>query len=183
MSNTPEEILGNIYKSYASDSGVLFGIKEKSAVKAIIEFTIRRLEPPAVPDEKRFTNESITPVGEQSWASTPSAPMNDAVERHAIEFANFIGDRPIPEYSKSTNKWRWWSNEKRDYEYATTEQLYKIFRPNAGSGDKWYELAKAAEEVIKVMNVPKNQPILDNTQFELFQERYGKWQALKSNKS
>jgi len=44
-----DEILESIYKAYGSDSGVLFGIKEKEIVKAIIEFTINRL--PKTPRE------------------------------------------------------------------------------------------------------------------------------------
>jgi len=55
-------------------------------------------------------------------------PQNEALNigvviKSLIDFANFIGDRPLPEYSKSTNKWRWWDNDKREYKYATTEQL------------------------------------------------------------
>jgi len=44
-------------------------------------------------------------------------------DKALIEFANFIGDRAMPEYSKSINKWRWWDNSKRDYKTATTEEL------------------------------------------------------------
>lgn len=47
--------------------------------------------------------------------------------RFAKEFANFVGDRPLPEYSASTNKWRWWDNTERDYKYATTEELIEQF--------------------------------------------------------
>lgn len=49
-------------------------------------------------------------------------------EESLIDFANFIGNRPLPEYSKSTNKWRWWDNDKRDYAYATTEQLMEAWK-------------------------------------------------------
>ena len=61
-----------------------------------------------------------------------SAP-DDNVGGDAIGFANFIGNRPLSEYSKSKNKWRWWSNEKRQYEFATTEELYNLYlksKPN-----------------------------------------------------
>ena len=46
-----------------------------------------------------------------------------AKEEFAIDFAKFIGDRPIPEYSKSTDKWRWWDNNSREYKYSTTNEL------------------------------------------------------------
>jgi hypothetical protein len=36
-------IVDSIYKAYGSDSGVLFGIKERSIVEAIVEFTINRI--------------------------------------------------------------------------------------------------------------------------------------------
>ena len=39
-----DQIVTDIYESYGTDSGVLFGIKEKSSVEAIVEFTIRRCE-------------------------------------------------------------------------------------------------------------------------------------------
>ena len=52
--------------------------------------------------------------------------LNKATE--LIDFANFIGDRPLPEYSKSTNKWRWWNNNTRAYDYATTEQLLDAWK-------------------------------------------------------
>ena len=45
------------------------------------------------------------------------------VRKSLIDFANFIGDRPLPEYSKSINKWRWWDNNLRDYKTASTEEL------------------------------------------------------------
>ena len=42
---TKEEIVNDIYAAYGSDSGILFGIKEKSVVEAIVEFTLNRVEP------------------------------------------------------------------------------------------------------------------------------------------
>jgi len=51
----------------------------------------------------------------------------DAMKDFAIQFANFVGDRPLPEYSKSTNKWRYWDNSTRDYKYATTEDFLAQF--------------------------------------------------------
>jgi hypothetical protein len=36
-------IVDGIYKAYGSDSGVLFGIKERSIVEAIVEFTINKI--------------------------------------------------------------------------------------------------------------------------------------------
>jgi len=51
--------------------------------------------------------------------------IRELMEEEAVRFANFVGNRPLPEYSESTNKWRWWSNKKRGYEFATTEQLYQ----------------------------------------------------------
>lgn len=63
------------------------------------------------------------------WTKLPTRPGETPSHegKDAVAFANFVGDRPLPEYSKSTNMWRWWSNEKRDYEYATTEQLYSLY--------------------------------------------------------
>lgn len=63
--------------------------------------------------------------------SSSTAPrLQEAAEwvSDAVEFANFIGDRALPEYSKSTNQWRWWDNDKPGYETATTEQLYTLFK-------------------------------------------------------
>ena len=37
------EIVDSIYKAYGTDSGILFGIKEKSITKAIVEFTVNRI--------------------------------------------------------------------------------------------------------------------------------------------
>ena len=51
----------------------------------------------------------------------------DAMNVFAIGFANWVGDRPLPEYSKSTNEWRWWNNKNKGYDYATTEQLLEMF--------------------------------------------------------
>lgn len=45
----------------------------------------------------------------------------------AIAFANFVGNRPLPEYSQSTNNWRWWNNDTRTYNFGTTEELYDQF--------------------------------------------------------
>ena len=56
----------------------------------------------------------------------------DAMQDFAIQFANFIGNRPLPEYSASTNKWRWWDNSSRYYKYATTEDLLSQFVMNDG---------------------------------------------------
>ena len=40
-----------------------------------------------------------------------------------INFAKYVGDRALPEYSKSTDKWRWWDNDTRNYKYSTTKEL------------------------------------------------------------
>jgi hypothetical protein len=56
-----------------------------------------------------------------------SAETASAMKSFAVLFANFIGDRPLPEYSASTNKWRWWDNNLKDYQYSTTEDLLEIF--------------------------------------------------------
>lgn len=53
--------------------------------------------------------------------------MKNAMSDYAILFANWIGDRPLPEYSKSTNEWRWWNNKNKGYDYATTEKLLEMF--------------------------------------------------------
>ena len=49
--------------------------------------------------------------------------MDEFAQQQSIDFAKFIGDRPIPEYSKSTDKWRWWDNNDREYKYSTTNEL------------------------------------------------------------
>ena len=49
--------------------------------------------------------------------------VQEFAEHQSIEFAKFIGERPIPEYSKSTDKWRWWDNNRWEYKYATTNEL------------------------------------------------------------
>ena len=72
-----------------------------------------------------FSDKELTKLGMQQTNA-----MNTEQENDAVEFANFIGDRPLPEYSKSTNQWRWWDNSKRDYEYATTQELYNIYSSN-----------------------------------------------------
>ena len=56
-----------------------------------------------------------------------SKAVADAMEDFAVQFANFIGNRPLPEYSKSENKWRYWDNPTRDYKYATTEDFLAQF--------------------------------------------------------
>lgn len=71
-----------------------------------------------------------------NYANDYEIAFNEAAELYAeqkakeesILFANFIGNRPLPEYSESTNQWRWWNNETREYNYATTEQLYEQFK-------------------------------------------------------
>lgn len=40
-----EQIVNDIYKAYGTDSGILFGIKEREIVAAIVEFTLRRIDP------------------------------------------------------------------------------------------------------------------------------------------
>lgn len=77
-------------------------------------------------------------VMQKVWINTGLNPDNysastaDAMKAFAVLFANFIGDRPLPEYSASTNKWRWWDNNLRDYKYATTEDLLSQFVMNDG---------------------------------------------------
>lgn len=38
------KIVDSIYKAYGTDSGILFGIKERDITKAIVEFTVNRIE-------------------------------------------------------------------------------------------------------------------------------------------
>ncbi len=72
-------------------------------------------------------------IMQKVWISNELNPDNysaataDAMKAFAVLFANFIGDRPLPEYSASTNKWRWWDNSLRDYQYETTEDLLSQF--------------------------------------------------------
>lgn len=40
---TKEQIVDSIYKAYGTNSGILFGIKERMIVEAIVEFTIKKL--------------------------------------------------------------------------------------------------------------------------------------------
>jgi len=67
------------------------------------------------------------------WAESGLNPDNytaatgDAMKRFAILFANHVGNRSMPEYSKSSNKWRWWDNHLRDYKFGTTEDLMAQF--------------------------------------------------------
>lgn len=49
--------------------------------------------------------------------------INNKMYESLISFANFIGNRSLPEYSKSTNMWRWWDNDTKSYSFATTEEL------------------------------------------------------------
>jgi hypothetical protein len=59
-----------------------------------------------------------------------SASIADAMKDFAVSFANFVGDRPLPEYSVSTNEWRWWDNELLNYKYGSTEDLLNQFIVN-----------------------------------------------------
>lgn len=61
--------------------------------------------------------------------------MNTKNKQEMIDFANFIGNRPLPEYSKSTNKWRWWNNDTREYQYASTEELLSKFESLKQKGE------------------------------------------------
>lgn len=70
--------------------------------------------------------ELIDESGSLLWSQDLFAALSTR-GKDAVEFANFVGDRPLPEYSKSTNQWRWWDNSKREYAYATTEELYQLF--------------------------------------------------------
>ena len=38
-----EEIVNKLYAAYGTDSGILFGIKERSIVEAIVDFTLNSL--------------------------------------------------------------------------------------------------------------------------------------------
>lgn len=44
-----------------------------------------------------------------------------------IAFAEWVGDRPFPEYSRLTKLWKWYDSSTRLATYSTTEELYKEF--------------------------------------------------------
>lgn len=70
------------------------------------------------------------------------------------------------------------------YQYSSHDELASAYRTGALRWAIWKQKAEAAiaafesaQLVIQVMNNPKNRSDLpDNTQFELFRERYGKYQ-------
>lgn len=41
--NNVEEIVDKIYAAYGTDSGVLFGIRERAIVSAIVKFTLKQV--------------------------------------------------------------------------------------------------------------------------------------------
>lgn len=72
------------------------------------------------------------PINRKDFELQLKGVITEAISKHEhsnlIEFANFIGNRAFPEYSKSTNKWMWWDNDIREYKYASTEELLEAFR-------------------------------------------------------
>ncbi len=99
-----EQIVNDIYSSYGSDSGVLFGITERDVVKAIVEFTLNRCNP-----------EQEATVGQQvgewkvkfiEWLSTivtydEASIIADHVERYIIPLTSPATVAPPVELHKS----------------------------------------------------------------------------------
>lgn len=49
-------------------------------------------------------------------------------DQFAIGFAEWVGNRPLPEFSESTKTWRWWNNDTLKYEFATTSELLDLYK-------------------------------------------------------
>jgi len=83
MKQKQDEIVDSIYKAYGSDSGVLFGIKERDAVKAIVEFTLNRITP-ATPEplkDNKNNDWDLYPGNEAgAFDHLDNAPLNDNQE-------------------------------------------------------------------------------------------------------
>ena len=74
---TKEQIVNDIYKAYGTDSGILFGIKERETVTAIVEFTLNRI------DESVNHNETLTPTNKDWYNAGIMAQrilQNDEIE-------------------------------------------------------------------------------------------------------
>ena len=112
--NNVNEILESIYKAYGTDSGILFGIREKDIVKAIIEFTINRITPETPSEEwisedywkKRceaaekiihmndvFANEPEWKAWEELKQSIPIPKEESQDEKLLLDFCHFLGRR------------------------------------------------------------------------------------------
>ena len=74
---TKKQIVNDIYKAYGTDSGILFGIKERETVTAIVEFTLNRI------DESVNHNETLTPTNKDWYNAGIMAQrilQNDEIE-------------------------------------------------------------------------------------------------------
>lgn len=58
-------------------------------------------------------------------AKTQNKELIEKKNKELVDFAKFIGNRPLPEYSKSIDKWRWLNNNKREYQFANTDELLR----------------------------------------------------------
>ncbi len=82
-----DQIVNEIYEAYGSDNGVLFGIKERDVVKAIVEFTLNRC------NQNRTQNES-----QPSLTIQQGLDIWDAAREHNT---GYMGSISSWEYSKS----------------------------------------------------------------------------------
>lgn len=80
-----------------------------------------------------------------------TSSTGEAMKQFAMLFANFIGNRPLSEYSESTDKWRWWDNATRDYKYGSTADLMAQFVVSNGQ-DNAEKIKRIAADEMKYGN-------------------------------
>ena len=80
---TGTEIVNKLYAAYGSGSGVLFGITDKAAVEAIVNFavdysaTLPEQEHPDLPTEKKVTGDKSIEGLEWSWTNSNNSDYID----------------------------------------------------------------------------------------------------------
>jgi 2,3-bisphosphoglycerate-independent phosphoglycerate mutase len=90
MSNT-EQVLEKLYAAYGTDSGILFGIKEKDIVKAIVEFTLNqssKWDEQPIPEQDELQPETAGAL--RSWADkhNKAEMMNELFENKLNQLKN-----------------------------------------------------------------------------------------------
>lgn len=85
MSSKKQEIVDSFYKSYGTDSGIIFGIKERSIVEAIVGFVLRQ----TVEDKDNFA------ISFACWLKTPEGKMYEATGISAQALLDKYKDRPF----------------------------------------------------------------------------------------
>ena len=70
-----EEIINNLYAAYGSDSGILFGIRERPIVEAIIDFFINHSDLHSVVAERDEYRKALETIA----ANRPSTYSGDAI--------------------------------------------------------------------------------------------------------